>query len=282
MKSKFFNDKSYMLSQILTVFVFLSSACLSTSADNNKLQNTNSSGTPASSPNRLQSGDAIEEIAKAIEKKDVRRIQELLKQNPNLNVRTGDEYSLVALAVSSNDEKILQMLLEAGADPNLTSKVLGCGKAESCLKPPLYSAFEQNNLTAVKLLLQHNADANAEPILGHAVSRGYKEMVDLLLLHKADANLPDELGRTPIFVADDTILAKTLLKSGADINHADQNGFTPLTTAIQDDNLKMTRFFIKKGADVNFKNKEGQSPLEQSIAVGNKEITKALKLAGAK
>lgn len=282
MTDNFSSSKSYILLQILTVFVFFSAACVNTSADNNQIQNKNSFGTPITSSNQSQGDDTVEEIAKAIEKKDVSRIQELLKQNSNLNARTKDEYGLVALAVSSNDEKILEMLLEAGADPNLTSKVLGCGKAESCLKAPLNTAFEQNNLPALKLLLEHKADANAEPILGHAVSRGYREMVDLLLLHKADVNLPDELGRTPIFVADDAMLAKILLKNGANINHADKNGFTPLTTAIQDDNLNMVRFFIKKGADVNFKNKDGQSPLEQSLAFGNKEITKALKLAGAK
>lgn len=227
--------------------------------------------------------EIMKKIGAATEKKNYRELEEILASKPDLNVRTEEGNSLLVLMMS--DVKAFEMLLEAGADPNFSSLKVGCRQFERCLKPPIYIAFEENNLAAMRLLLEHKIDPNTESVLAWAVSRGNKEMVDLFISYKADINFSEAVGKTgqtPIFFADDPKIAEILVKNGADVNHIDAEGLTPLMLAVENEDLKMVRFFLKNKVDVNFKNKEGQSPLEQSIAVGNKEITKALKLAGAK
>ncbi len=283
MSRKTFGIRIYLMWQVLSAFILFSSACAQSSADHNQSQGKNLSTLPTVSANQSDDESLIEEIRKSIASKNYRRLAELIKSKPDLNVRNKNNDSLLVEAMQT-DIKSFEMLLEAGADPNFSSNTIGCAESERCLKPPTYIAFEGGNMAALKLLLQFRADPNAESILAWAVSRGNREAVELLLFHKADVTFNNAVGenRQPsIFFAVEPKIAELLIKNGADVNQADENGLTPLMVAVEEANLKMVRFLVKNGASVNVQNKKGETILQLAKKIGDKKIITELRKAGA-
>ena len=74
----------------------------------------------------------------------------------------------------------------------------------------------------------------------------------------------DSLGRTPLMHAvlqgKDTEV-KQLIKSGVDINVQDNNGFSALHFAAQDNQLASLRLLVEAGALIDTPNKFGNTPL---------------------
>ena len=109
-------------------------------------------------------------------------------------------------AASSGHTEIVKLLLERGADVNITNHY-------SCTV--LVSASNEGNAEIVKLLLAHGADVNIRnrsnrTALMCAASSGHTEIVKLLLEHGADVNMKDSWNSTAFDLADREEI-KTLL-----------------------------------------------------------------------
>jgi len=107
----------------------------------------------------------------------------------------------------------------------------------------------------------------------------------------ADPNARDDDGRTPLFSAvlgGSVGLVGLLLESGADVNARDSQGFTPLHFAAQEVLPEMARLLIAKGADVDARDQDGSSVLWRAIFSGHdregicNDVVAALLAAGAK
>ncbi|XP_047249132.1 protein phosphatase 1 regulatory subunit 12A isoform X4 [Girardinichthys multiradiatus] len=68
----------------------------------------------------------------------------------------------------------------------------------------------------------------------------------------------------------------TLLRQGADINHANVDGLTALHQACIDENAEMVQFLVENGSDVNRGDNEGWTPLHAAASCGFIQITKYL------
>ena len=79
-----------------------------------------------------------------------------------------------------------------------------------------------------------------------------------------------------------TYLVQILLKEGADVNLARENGSTPLNAAAINGHSEVVKLLIEAGADVNKPNKYGETPLHLANKCGRTEIVELLKQAGAK
>ncbi|XP_027887743.1 protein phosphatase 1 regulatory subunit 12B isoform X6 [Xiphophorus couchianus] len=73
----------------------------------------------------------------------------------------------------------------------------------------------------------------------------------------------------------------TLLRQGADINHANVDGLTALHQACIDENAEMVQFLVENGSDVNRGDNEGWTPLHAAASCGFIQITKYLIEHGA-
>jgi ankyrin repeat protein len=108
------------------------------------------------------------------------------------------------------------------------------------------------------------------------------------LLHRgADVNVRDQDGRTPLFSAvlgGSVGLLGLLLESGADVNARDNDGWTALHFAAQEYEPEITRILIARGADVNAQDEDGASVLWRAVfAAGERdEIARQLVASGAK
>lgn len=127
-------------------------------------------------------------------------IQDLLINNPQL-LNCRDEksgWTLLMNSVVNNDFEIVNYLLKAGADPDV-SNIYD--------ETPLYHAVENKNYKIINCLLENGANTNLQqqdgdtPLHLAVVKNDYK-IVKLLLLYKADPTLTTfESGQTPLDLA---------------------------------------------------------------------------------
>lgn len=72
----------------------------------------------------------------------------------------------------------------------------------------------------------------------------------------------DLTGRTPLSVAmwrTNADVVHALLDLGADINHTNDNGKTPLSHGVE--KFELVKLLVERGADINLWDKDGHTPL---------------------
>ena len=231
------------------------------------------------------------------EEQEVRRIQALIKDSPDLinavnvevtKIRRGenlDSYNgtLLHKAASVGQLLVAKYLLEHGASVSLRDQVG---------KQPLHWAAANGHKAMVELLLANRAEVNAvvsdfwidkgaSPLL-LAVEKGYRTVCEFLLERGADPGLGEDSGTPPIVRAvwrDDEAMLRLLLAKGAKANpEPGKKGFTPLHNA---KTTNIARILIEAGATVDALNSDNQSPLHASASVGNRGLVEVLLAAGA-
>jgi ankyrin repeat protein len=141
---------------------------------------------------------------------------------------------------------------------------------------------------AIFLALASFAATNSDPGLLNAVKAGDKAKLSALLQQHADVNTPEPDGTTALmwavrgsFTKDDTELADTLIRAGADVKAANRYGITALYLACQNGNAAMIAKLLKAGADANATVTEGETALMTAARTGVVEATKVLLDHGA-
>ena len=111
---------------------------------------------------------------------------------------------------------------------------------------PLHEAAMDNNVVEAKRLIDNGAKINAKT---KWESRGIISQGGDTPLHWAALN-------------NAVTVAKLLIDNGADVNAKNEDGDTPLHSALQDA-PEVAELLIDNGADVNVKNEDGETPLDQ-------------------
>jgi len=205
------------------------------------------------------------------------------------SAHAGEERGDTALmaAVRQGDLARIQVLLDHGADPNVSN--------EFGTTPLLFSAAQSVKGQAqpisgqvIKLLLQHGANVNAQAINGRnalmaAAGSGSIENVQILLAAGANPNLQSKNGDSALLEATarghtDVVIA--LLLADANANLKDINGQTPLMVAIrQAPQYSRVRSpyeviadaLLAHGANPDIRDHNGQSPVTL-VAAGDKNV----------
>ncbi|MEZ0540919.1 ankyrin repeat domain-containing protein [Fibrella arboris] len=172
-------------------------------------------------PERYFEGIALQ-LAQAIQQNRLDEVERLAGQ-AELNQFYRENMTLLIWAILADRQEALDLLLRAGANPNLTS--------DDGIQPVALAAGAKEDNPNLKVLLRHGGDPNSksrgEPALHIAFDSEYYTNVELLLNAKADINIRDE--------HDDTILIKAgyqekfaraaaLIQRGADINASSEGG----------------------------------------------------------
>lgn len=203
----------------------------------------------------------------------------VLRLIPQFDLNARDSLGAAALhdAVWSGRLEIVRVLLEAGANPNITHLEAG--------STPLDYAAVKNELDIAQLLLDHGADAravnrNGSTALHLAAARGYTSVARLLLDHGASIVALDSSGSSPLDEAAWKGFADTcslLLDRGASVNAANpETGKTPLNEAASNGQVKAVRLLLSRGADASIADKSGATPLENAARLNYGEIVSAL------
>lgn len=222
-------------------------------------------------------------------------------------VSTGATALLGAIMFDQNG--IIKVLLENGADPNLPDSrnetplckaayrqnvesidlLLGRGvdvnETMRTLCNPLVSCTERNHseedIARAKECLIHLLDAKADPNLKgprafplvYAAMFGPSDLVRLLLDRGARADVEDKDGSTPLDYAQDLEVKEMLLAHGAKVNHQNKNGETALMHASSPEEVEL---LIQRGAAVNQVDKEGRPAIAFAASRGDPKVLNAL------
>jgi ankyrin repeat protein len=204
------------------------------------------------------------------------------------------QYTLLCQAIFNNHSEIIKLLLQNGADPNIS-----CSTGNS----PLICAILKQNVTAVEALIKHGANINFvddtlqfhsdTPLIyainsandGKGPNPNKMEIIQLLLDNpNIDVNIMGFNEATPLIRASQMNnlwmdppfgtqiqLVNTLLERGADVNHVDRMGYSPLLCALSVSSRRnpykeeLVKLLIEKGANIN-ESRRSRSPLW--VAVG--------------
>ncbi|HED35099.1 MAG TPA: ankyrin repeat domain-containing protein [Gammaproteobacteria bacterium] len=82
-----------------------------------------------------------------------------------------------------------------------------------------------------------------------------------------DINIENRLGENALHYAvfwKEIEAAKSLVKSGININKQGENGYTPLHEAVEQEYEEMTVFLVQSGADLSIKNDLNETPVEMA------------------
>ncbi|KAI9695416.1 MAG: hypothetical protein M1836_006468 [Candelina mexicana] len=181
------------------------------------------------------------------------RAKKCLERGARVNVDADDspewdQKNPLLLAIRYRNEAIVRLLLEHGADIEVTT--IG-GKTP--------------------LLL--------------AASIGRKDVVQVLLEHRADIEARDEDKCTPLIRAArdarkrDTL--QVLLEGGADIEARDKSKYTPLIWAARCSSRDTVQVLLEGGADIEATDGDGKTPLIHAVGWGEDEVLQVLLAHGA-
>ncbi len=157
----------------------------------------------------------------------------------------------LAFACVNDSADVIEPLLRAGADPNVTdlmgfTPLMLAAKHTSRLGPP----------SVIDELLRHRV-----PINNHSID-GFTEIIVAVRANKAQT-------------------LRRLLEAGADVNASDIDGWTALIHASYDGFEECVTVLLKHGADVNSVSSNGQSALMKSLLTGREHCLRLLLSAGA-
>ncbi|HEY7617454.1 MAG TPA: ankyrin repeat domain-containing protein, partial [Terriglobales bacterium] len=212
-------------------------------------------------------------------------VKHLMQRGANLHeVDTAKRTLLVEVmsggtspAIPGQHKEIARLLIENGADVN-TNDTFGT---------VLMFACEQGHLDLAEFLLERGADihqVNDKVFRGRtaligAAWAGQVEAVKLLLAHNADVNAEAAGKETALFKAaynGHAEMAGILLENGADIDARDSRGNTPLLHAASRGHAGVVEVLLDRGAEVNAKNQQDWNALMQACTVGHLGTAKLL------
>jgi len=168
---------------------------------------------------------AEQTILDAAQGNNIDMIEELISDNPNIDVNKKNDYGRTALdfAVSYKNVKMVKLLIKAGADVNSTNNTGDTALSEPYINNP-----------------------------GDSDKR--IQIVKALIAAKTDVNIVNNEGNTALFGAissDNTAEVKLLIKAGADVNLKNNDGETPLSLALEMPNKSIIKLLKDAGAKLS-------------------------------
>jgi ankyrin repeat protein len=171
-----------------------------------------------------------------------------------------------AVIDEDKDERLVDTLLEAGADPNVPSHGL----------LPISLAARTGNASLVTKLLHNKANPQKKARSNPVISSGHPplyyaiksdSLATVIALLEGGAQVDDEYrdGWTPMMIAakeGDHEVGKALRSKGASLSKSGANGLTPLHIAAMHGSRIFYKWLIAAGADVNAQDSQGRTARE--------------------
>jgi ankyrin repeat protein len=189
----------------------------------------------------------------------------LLAKGAEVNAADNSGATALMEATTANQEQIVRVLLERGADVN--TKHTGVPGVASLLGSPLSTAALNGNAGLVRLFLSRGARVDAISPANNVVKNGPIAFGNVTALHMAAAGGSLEA-------------ARILLDAGATVNARDIRGITPLTFAVATDRPQpaLIRLLVERGADPTLRSHAGESAADWARRYNNPIVLSELGL----
>ena len=200
-------------------------------------------------------------IIQTIQTKALDRLQELLDRGSDPDTLVQNSMSALLYALKNKDIAIVKILLEAGANPNLSQSPPGLS--------PLMLAAATEQEQALDLLLKFGAQVNqvnedGSPALMAAAYRGNIQILSSLLKAGALPNLEDKDGDTALNIAikrGHLEAVGVLLEAGGD----PYSGLGALQIALRQKQQNIVRLLVDRQIKINQPNRQGITALDVAI-----------------
>lgn len=178
---------------------------------------------------------------------------------------------------------------DASLEPGQEVATVGGAMAISA-SDPLVLAASNDDLNAVKKLLEEGADVNKRDddtgttALDEAVMHGNRDMVRVLLNAGAEVNARTRNKQTALMRLDNDAtasLVRDLVNAGARVNARDADGDTPLIMASRYSTPEVVKALISAGARVNMANHDGETAIMAAADADEVDTVEVLFNAGA-
>ncbi|MDG6096649.1 hypothetical protein EXU34_04250 [Alteromonas sp. ZYF713] len=214
-----------------------------------------------------QHDNLLIEAKQAILASDISRLAELSSQI-DVNRPLPDNANLLAWAVETQDPKLVNLLLENGADAN---------PIDGNRFTPIIQACRYGNSEIINALMA----AGANP--GDAVEDGttafhlcagsaHSRILEKMASLGADLHASNEYDQTALMFAaaeGNTGNLQYLASAGADINAQTQQGYSPLFFAIKSQDVTTAQMAISLGADLFAAAKDGTTATQLAVYAKN-------------
>jgi ankyrin repeat protein len=210
------------------------------------------------------SGDTALHIAVSLGLTDMDSL--LISKGANLEVRNIDGNTPFMEAVKTGLMPTIEKLAANGADPN-TRNIRG--------DTPLHIAVTSGRQDIVTQLLRMRANIHARNTLNRTpfqLALGISSRMTSVLLTKDRVNTPDDIGNSVLHIAvqekSSPEIIKAIINRGGRINAVDNNGKTPLRTAVDLGLLEQAKILADAGADPFLMAVDNKSPADIAFTKG--------------
>lgn len=186
--------------------------------------------------------EGLNALHRAILVKDHGKAKKLLAEGYSVTTRTSDDFRNypIHFAVGENDVKMIDLLLQHGAD-------LDAGSGDS--RPALMIGMMNHDYELLTYLLKKGASVNvrdtvSETPLHYAASFSTRKVAELFIRNGADVNAQDWEGMTPLsraILRHNEEVVTCLLSAGARTDIKDKKGYTQASLAQNSDNEAIRR-----------------------------------------
>lgn len=229
-------------------------------------------GSPINAKNNKQRTALMEAIG------NPRIVETLIRAGANINLQDNKGDTALILAAKNNDPYSLELLLQAGADPNIINgenkTILNYIKmqkndsrmsyvAKSIIqkaRAALLKAAITDNVQEIEYYIEkidiHDGDENGWTALMNAAANGSIAALDLLINKGAFVDMRDKDGGTAVMKAaqyGQVEALKKLIQQGANINIADDCGNTALHLAASSNQPLAMLELLRAGANIDEK-----------------------------
>ena len=255
--------------------------------------------------------DGTSALLLAVRSDDLELVSLLLDAKANVNDADPDGVTPLTLACANANVAIARKLVGAGANTDLADvsgvtplmTAVGRPRIENvrllleagakvdardnrAQETALMIAVRDNNVPAVRALLDHGAAANAATRTGKTPARrppgagGGSHGVGIVRSGWPESGYQDATpgGLTPLLYAardGHTEIARMLIAAGSKVNLADANRISPLLMAITNNQPDTADLLIEQGAEINTADFWGRTPLWAAVEMRNVEYRRS-------
>ncbi|CAM8987042.1 unnamed protein product [Rhodiola kirilowii] len=191
----------------------------------------------------------------------------------DVNTRDDDGETPLVHATRQGHTETAKYLLEFGADPAIASDM---GTTA------LHHSAAIGNVELLRLFLLKGIDVDAQSDSGTpliwAAGHDQHDAVRVLLEHHANPNAETDDNITPLIsavAAGSLACVELLIEAGANVNVI-AGGATPLHIAADSGNLEIINCLVKAGADPNIADEEGEMPIHVAAGRANRAVVQVL------
>jgi serine/threonine-protein phosphatase 6 regulatory ankyrin repeat subunit B len=237
---------------------------------------------------------------------------EILNTGADLILKCSDDEPVLTTAIWKEYTDVVQALLKREVDPDaftryqeplyiaasrgysgiveLILKIGKMGEDRTVIRTAMRGASENGHLEVMKHLVQFASREPSESFttnLHHAfmgtVCEGHEDVAEFLLGAGADINHQDPAGNTPLQLAafySHLNIVRLLLLRRADLELQDRNGSTALSDAAYRNSADALEMLLAAGANKETENEKGNTPIMRAVSKGHVRAVELLIKSG--